>query len=430
MKLIRRWLDRISFLGVTSGVFAWGFVQGNVALGGTIRFEFAFVVLAVVLLQAVISSLLFTGFVGVSGVSFLWSLRRDADPAPKYAGDTVTAIVPVYRDANVLDRSVESLLASEYDDLEVLIVCEEDDQAGLERARELAKQTGVSSLVNTRYPGSKAGAINYAVEETDSDHVAVFDADERVDPTFVPKAVARLQECDVVQGRTVPQPDGAVEELAYYESVLLSYVSRRLLYLCTEFRMAASRAVVMRRSALSITGGYDTEMLTEDFDFAYTCYRHRLDVEEQLDHPSKIEAAHSLRDWWGQRKRWMTGYVQVLHKLLANAQPIRKVRNLTSAAICAGTVIGSFLLLTILSKFVVLFFVGMESYFVPPLVAVVGVTAAVRVHDWRVGSVERLGWAWLVVPIVVPLYSLTAIKAVIEYAYGRGGDWYSVEKGS
>ncbi|SDE80722.1 glycosyltransferase [Halorientalis regularis] len=430
MKLIRRWLDRISFVGVTSGVFAWGFVQGNVALGGTIRFEFAFVVLAVVLLQAVISSLIFTGFIGVSGVTFLWSLLRDTDPEPVYAGDTVTAIVPVYRDATVLDRSVESLLASEYEDLEVLIVTEEDDERSRERARELATREGVAALVNTRYPGSKAGAVSYAVEETDSEYVAVFDADEVVDPQFLPEAVARLRDCDVVQGRTVPQPDGLVEELAYYESVLLSYVGRRLLYVFTEFRMAASRAVVMRRSSLSITGGYDTEMLTEDFDFAYTCYKKHLDVEEQLGHPSRIESAHSLRDWWGQRKRWMTGYVQVLHKLVANARPIRKLRNLTSAAICAGTVVGSFLLLTILSKFVVLFLVGMEAYFLPPLVAVIGVTAAVRFHDWRVGSVDRLGWAWLVVPVIVPLYSLTAIKAVIEYAYGWDGDWYSVEKGS
>ncbi|WP_424019013.1 glycosyltransferase [Halorientalis pallida] len=430
MELIRRWLDRISFVGVTSGVFAWGFVQGNVALGGTIRFEFAFVVLAVVLLQAVISSLLFTGFIGLSGITFLWSLLREADPEPVYAGDTVTAIVPVYRDANVLDRSVESLLASEYEDLEVLIVTEEDDERSRERARELATREGVSALVNTRYPGSKAGAINYAVEETEGEYVAVFDADEVVDPQFLPEAVARLDDCDVVQGRTVPQPDGLVEELAYYESVLLSYVGRRLLYVFTEFRMAASRAVVMRRAALSITGGYDTEMLTEDFDFAYTCYKNHLDVDEQLGHPSRIESAHSLRDWWGQRKRWMTGYVQVLHKLVANARPIRKMRNLTSAAICAGTVVGSFLLLTILSKFAVLFLVGMEGYFVPPLVAVIGVTAAVRFHDWRVGSVDRLGWAWLVVPVIVPLYSLTAIKAVIEYAYGWDGDWYSVEKGS
>ncbi|WP_336003190.1 glycosyltransferase [Halorientalis halophila] len=429
MERVRRWLDRLSFLGVSSGVFAWGFLQGNAVLG-TVRFEFAFVVLVVVLLQAVISSLMFAGFVGVSGIAFLHALLRRSGPQPVYSGDSVTAIVPVYGDATVLDRSVESLLASEYEDLEVLIVCEEDDRPSIDRAKALSTRDRVSYLVNTRDPGSKAGAINDAVAATDSEHVAVFDADEEVDPAFVPKAVARLDECDVVQGRTVPQPEGFVEELAYYESVLLSYVSRRLLYVFTDFRMAASRAVVMRRSAIETTGGYDADMLTEDFDFAYRCYKDRLDVEEQLGHPSKIEAAHSLRDWWGQRKRWMTGYAQVLHKLVATVRPIRDVRNLTSAAICTGTVVGSLLLLTVLSKFVVLFLVGMEAMFVFPLLVVIGVTAAVRVHDWRSGAVDRLGWAWLVVPVIVPLYSLTAIKAVVEYCYGWDGDWYSVEKGA
>jgi cellulose synthase/poly-beta-1,6-N-acetylglucosamine synthase-like glycosyltransferase len=40
--------------------------------------------------------------------------------------------------------------------------------------------------------------VNYAAEATDSEYLAVFDADERVDPRFLPAAVARLDDCDVV----------------------------------------------------------------------------------------------------------------------------------------------------------------------------------------------------------------------------------------
>lgn len=426
--VLRRWLDRIGFVGVSSGVFLWGFVQGHYAL--TVRFEFAFAVLVVVLLQAVISSLLFSGFMSVSTLAFLWSLRRDPSQESATGGESVTAIVPVYDDAGVLHRSVESLLASNYEDLSVCIVCEPDDEASRRRAADLADRDGVSSLVNDRYPGSKAGAINYAIEATDSDHVAVFDADELVDPSFVGEAVADLADHDVVQGRTVPQPTGLVEELAYYESVLLSYVARRALYLVTDFRMAASRAVVMRRDAIESIGGYDTEMLTEDFDFAYRCYTHRLDVSENLSSPSRIEAVHSLTDWWGQRKRWMTGYAQTLHKLVANLRPVTNYRNLLAAAICASTVVGSLLMLSLLSKFVVLFLVGAETLFLLPIMVVMGASALLRVHDWRTGAVDSLGWAWIVVPAVVPLYSLTAIKAVLEYVFSWDGAWYSVEKGT
>ena len=427
MMVLRRWLDRLSFVGVSSGVFLWGFVQGHYAL--TLRVEFAFAVLVVVLLQAVLSSLMFTGFIGLSTATFLWSLRRGQGPSPAESGPTVTAIVPVYRDATVLHRSVESLLDSEYDDLQIRIVCEPDDDASIARARELAERAGVDYLVNTRSPGSKAGAINYAAAVTDGEFLAVFDADEIVHPEFVGRAVARLDDCDVVQGRTVPEPDGFVEELAYYESVLLSYVGRRLLYLATEFKMAASRAVVMRRPVLDRVGGYDETMLTEDFDFAYECYKHRVEVEELLAAPSKIEAAHSLRDWWGQRKRWMTGYAQTLHKLVAEVRPVTDYRNLLSAAICASTVIGSLLMLSLLSKFVVLFLAGAQGLFLLPIVVVMSATASVRLYDRRAGTVDDFGYGWALVPIVVPLYSLTAIKAVIEYLFSWDGDWYSVEKG-
>jgi len=426
--VLRRWLDRLGFVGVSSGVFLLGFVQGTYPL--TVRLEFAFAVLVVVLLQAVISSLMFSGFISVSSLLFYRSMLRDRDREAATGGERVTAIVPVYGDAAALHRSVESLLASNYEDLSVCIVCEPDDDASRRRAAQFADRDGVSSLVNDRYPGSKAGAINYALEETDSDHVAVFDADEQVDPDFVGEAVADLDDADVVQGRTVPQPAGFVEELAYYESVLLSYVGRRLLYSVTDFRMAASRAVVMQRDALEQVGGYDTEMLTEDFDFAYRCYKHRLDVVENLSSPSRIEAAHSLSDWWGQRKRWMTGYAQSLHKLIANVRPVTDYRNLTAAAICASTVVGSLLMLSLLSKFVVLLIAGAKTLFLLPVAVVVTASTLLRLHDWRTGAVDGLGWAWLVVPVVLPLYSLTAIKAVLEYVFSWDGSWYSVEKGA
>jgi cellulose synthase/poly-beta-1,6-N-acetylglucosamine synthase-like glycosyltransferase len=425
MKPLRRWLDRISFVGVSSGVFLFGYLQGTYP----IRLEIAFIALAVVFLQAKLSSVMFTGFISVSSLAYLWSLDRKSHPDPETSGDSVTAIVPVYRDAGVLHRSVESLRQADYEDLEICIVCEPDDVASIDRASELAGYDDVEYLLNTRYTGSKAGAINYAVEETDSDHVAVFDADEEVDPAFVGRAIAQLDDYDIVQGRTVPQPDGFVEELAYYESVLLNYVGRRLLYLFTGFTMAASRSVVMRRSAFERVGGYDTGMLTEDFDFAYACYKKRLAVQEMLVHPSKIEAAHSITDWWGQRKRWMTGYAQVLHKMLATIRPMRGYRDLTSVAICASTVGGSLLLLSILSKFLVLALVGARGLFALPIATVICATAMLRIYDNRLGNVDDVGLAFVLVPLLLPLYSLTAIKAFVEYLFSWDGGWYSVDKG-
>lgn len=426
MMALARWIDRVGFVGTSGGIPASGFLQGLSVL--SLRIELASIVLVVILLHAILSSILVTAFVGISGLLFVAKLwcGECSQGIPTEDGH-VTAIVSVYRDAEALSRSVESLLASTYDDLSVTIVCELDDEASKRRARALAAHEHVNVLVNTVNPGSKASAINSAVEQTASEYVAVFDADEYVHPSFVGHAVSYLDEYDIVQGRTIPEPVGPIEAIAYYESVVLSCVSRRLLYLLTTFRMASSRAIVMRRSAFNRVNGYDPEMLTEDFEFAYRCYRHRISVRETLACPSRIEGAHTLRDWWGQRKRWMTGYAQVLSHLVTRIN-IQDYRSVVSALICAGTIVGNVLMLSLLSKFLVLLILDAELWFLPPLVTLLTLTLVIRLIDVRRVGISRPGVYWLMTPSLFPLYGLTMIKAVWEYLLTWDGAWYSVDK--
>ncbi|MFB6150698.1 MAG: glycosyltransferase family 2 protein [Haloarculaceae archaeon] len=425
--LATTWLDRLGFVGVSGAVVLYGFVRGNYWV--SVHIDVAFLVLAVGFQEAFLSTLIFSGFVSLSGCLYFVALAVDGGET-RTSGPTVAAIVPVYRDAAVLDRSVRSLLASTYEDLDVYVVCEPGDDASIARARELATHDRVTCLVNDASPGSKANAINYAAGRTDGALLGVFDADEVVHPSFVAAAVARLDgDADLVQGRTVPEPTGLVESLAYSESVILSYVSRRLVYLLTGFRLAASRAVVMDREALDAIGGYDPTMVTEDFDFAYRCYAERLTVSEDLRHPSRIEAAHTWRDWWGQRKRWMTGYAQVLHALGDRAFPPADHRDVLSVGICASTLLGSLLALSLFSKFVTVLLWGPDWLFLVPLVAVTLVTLLVRAADVALGVADDLGFVWLLAPLVFPLYSLAAIKAVLEYLFSWEGEWYHVVKG-
>ena len=277
--MLRRWADRLGFVSIVVGVFGWGLLQGQLVF--VFRVEILTMAAVIVLAQTVFASLSFTLFTLFSGVLLSVSMYRDRPSTDTVDAGEITAIVPVYRDATVMHRSVESLLESAYEDLSVLIVVEEDDGVSKKRAQELAESDGIDYLVNTKYPGSKSGAINYAAEVVDSDYLAVFDADEVVDPNFLSAGMDKLDNgAEIVQGRTVPEPDGIIESLAYAESVLLSYAARRFLYLFTGFRMAASRAVLMRRSALEAVGGYDEDMLTEDFAFAYDCYKERVDVAD------------------------------------------------------------------------------------------------------------------------------------------------------
>ena len=424
-----RWdvLDSTIFVAVVGLVVITGYLQGAMML--VIATPAIIGLGSIVFLQAIMACFTLSGLFGLSALTMFAQLRMAGDDFLPTSGPNVTAIVPVHRDGAVLNRSVESLLDSQYSNLRVLIVAEPDDDASIRCAREFTDDDRVDLLVNTGYPGSKAGAVNYAAEKTDSQYLAVFDADERVDARFVSAAVAKLDDADVVQGRTIPEPDGVVETVAYYESVILGDLSQRLLTLVTDFTMAASRTIVMRRSAFEAVNGYDPSMLTEDYDFAFACYETDLDVSEQLTYASTIEAAHTPTDWWGQRKRWMTGYAQVFHHLVAGCRSPQGYRSLVSPLICAGSVFGNLFMLSLVSKLVVLIVNNEATWLVLPVATLVLSALSMRAYDASRGRLDTVGVGWLLMPVIIPLYSLVGIKAFVEYVLSWDGEWYSVTKG-
>ena len=412
-------------------VVTLGFVQGGITLTLSLL---ALGLGPVSVLNATVACLSFAATLVVSGGVFVTETVREGRRRPlPTEGPTVAAVVPSYGDASALHRSVESLLASEYAAVEVSVVCEPGDEATLATARDLAAgDDRVTVRVNDRNPGSKAAAVNYAVDAVDAPYVGVFDADERVHRRFLSAAVARLTDAadpaEAVQGRTFPRPDGPLESVTYYESVVLGYLTHRLVSYLSGFDMVASNALVIERETYDRLGGYDPAMLTEDFDFAFRCYEAGVTVHSSFAYPSEIEGAHSVGDWWGQRKRWMTGYAQVFHRLLGRLDPLDRPRTAVSTAFCAGALAGNFAILSLVSQVAVLARTGAPWVVAVLLGSVWAVTLATRLLDVRAGVVDSVGFGWLVVPLTLPLYSLAAIKGMVEYPISWEGEWFRVEK--
>ena len=118
--------------------------------------------------------------------------------------------------------------------------------------------------------------------------------------------------------------------------------------------------------------------------------------------------------------------MQLLHRLVTDVDPTDH-RSLLSPLLCAGTVVGAALTPSLLSKSAVLLLLGVEAWFLPPVAAVLAVTFPVHLHDARTADVAPPTAAWLLTPLLFPLYGLAAVKAVIEYLLGRDEGWYSVE---
>ncbi|WP_306061517.1 glycosyltransferase [Natronococcus wangiae] len=341
-------------------------------------------------------------------------------------GPRVAAIVPAYRDAEVIGESVETLLESHYQNLEIAIVCEPDDEPTLSAAREYAEHPDVQVLVN-RYPGSKAGAINDAVERLEADYLAAFDVDERIDLDFVPTAMYHLIEADqdVFQARRVPRVTGPVEALAYSER-LLFHAGYKLVE-PLGFTYCRSSSSAFTREAFEAVDGLD-HVLTEDIDFAHKCFREGLAVRQSRNITNEMEAPHTLRDLWGQRKRWRLGHIELFFKALTGGYERGGLRGKLSTARIISSLGASVFLVTLAAKVAVLLVLDLEGFFLLPFVAIALTVAPILYRDYENGHVVELTPTMALVPLVYPAFGLLTIRCAFEYLLSWDGEWYEVEK--
>ncbi len=365
----------------------------------------------------------------ISLLLYLSSLLREDSDALIHSGRSVEALVPVYDEPEVVHRSVERLVASTYEDLTVTIVCEPDDDPCIDRADDLATDYECVRYIRNRRPGSKAGALNDAIERSDADVIAMFDADQEPHPELIAHGMAALRDNDIARVRSLPRPTGLIESMAYYEYLLLFFLPQKLARSLLGLRIVGSRSVLVERSVFDEVGRFDEGALTEDMDFTHRCHQADLSIRELSYYPCFEEAAHTLWDWWGQRVRWITGHVSVCHG------HVHDWRNLSDPAYLSSllSLVGTFVVGVILSVTVPKLALAALSYpgFVAAgLASVYGITLATRGIDNYTAGTEGFGLAWLLIPIALTLYGFVVVQVVVSYVLGREVNWYQVEKHS
>jgi cellulose synthase/poly-beta-1,6-N-acetylglucosamine synthase-like glycosyltransferase len=422
---VRSLLERLGYVSAVVLVLTIGAYRGLQT--ETVIFDIPGLLVEIVMIEAIPATIAFSTLVTLSGVMLAREVYSGRDPDERILeGPRAAAIIPVYRDAEVISESVESLLASNYRPLEIVIVGEPDDGPTLAAAREYAGRPDVHVLENP-YPGSKAGAINGAIERIDADYFAPFDVDERIDPDFVPTAMYHLTEedQDVFQARRVPRVSGPVEAVAYCER-LLFHAGYKLVE-PLGFTYCRSSSSAFTREAFEAVGGLD-DLLTEDIDFAHKCFREGLAVRQSRNVTNEMEAPHTLWDLWGQRKRWRLGHIEVFFKALRWGYDRGGIRGKLSTVRIVSSLAASVFLVGFVAKVILLLLLDLEAFFLLPFVAIALTVVPVLIADYRRGHVEKLSPAMTLVPLVYPGFGLLTIRCAFEYLLSWNGEWYRVEK--
>lgn len=236
--------------------------------------------------------------------------------------------IPVYNERYVVERVIDACAQLDYpsDRLTVQVLDDSTDDT-TEIARERVarwRKRGVSiELLHREHrEGFKAGALQHGLEQTESDLVAVFDADFRPEPDFLRRTVPEFAapEVGMVQGRW-GHLNEEVSVLTRVQAMSLDahfaveqYVRNRR----GHFMNFNGTAGIWRRSCIREAGGWEGDTLTEDLDLSYRAqmagwqFRYLPDLEVPAELPVDMRG---LRQ---QQFRWAKGAIQTAGKLLGS----------------------------------------------------------------------------------------------------------------
>ncbi len=171
----------------------------------------------------------------------------------------VSVIIPCYNHGRYICESVESVLASTFEDYEIIIV--NDGSTDIETNNILANFQAPKTRVLTILNQGPAVARNVGIQEASGDYILPLDADDKIAPTYLEKAVAILEaHSDIGIVYCLAELFGVETGLWLIEPFSLPYFVNKNGIFCT---------ALFRKKDWEFVGGYKSEMDEglEDYEF-------------------------------------------------------------------------------------------------------------------------------------------------------------------
>ena len=271
---------------------------------------------------AIISSAAFLAGTIFRGVlAWLGGTERPDQSSPPTVDDALpryTILVPLYREANVLPRLIQALVALDYPSskLDIMLIVEVDDQDTASVAEGLALDRRFHIVrVPPGMPRTKPRACNYALGFALGEFTVIYDAEDRPEPDQLRKAVAKF--------RQSPKEIVCLQAHLNFYNANENWLTRLFaldyaLWFDTllpglEFLQVpiplGGTSNHFRTSQLRALGAWDPYNVTEDADLGIRIARMGMRVT-MLNSTTFEEAPTNLGGWLKQRSRWLKGYMQ------------------------------------------------------------------------------------------------------------------------
>lgn len=263
-----------------------------------------------------------TVVLGIAKLLFLGALslrqKRHALRRQKLGDYTpfVSVLIPAYNEETVVCRTIESVLASDYPNFEVIFI----DDGSADNSYELVRthfQDEPRLTCVRKENGGKSSALNRGLQETKGEIFIAIDADTLFDKNAIRLMARYFQDPRVaaVSGNVkVGNRHGLLTTWQHCEYVTGFNLERRAYSELNCITVVPGAIGAWRSSAVREAGGFCSDTLAEDADLTIALLERGYKIEFEEDAKAYTEAPETLRSLLKQRFRWTYGTLQCLWK--------------------------------------------------------------------------------------------------------------------
>jgi biofilm PGA synthesis N-glycosyltransferase PgaC len=249
---------------------------------------------------------------------FLFSALDEYSEAKVPAGGWpgVTVLISAYNEEAVIETSVRAALASDYPELELIVLDDGSTDATTPVARAAGSGDPRLEVVRGDVNKGKAAQLNHGFARARHELVVVTDADTHLHPMALRPLVARIARSPriaaVAGGPHVTNRGRLLPAMQTLEAASIIGLIRRTQGLIGRVGTVAGVLALFRRDAVLGVGGFDGRMATEDIDLSWRLLLAGWQTDYEPNALVGMEVPTTLTALWAQRRRWARGQGEVL----------------------------------------------------------------------------------------------------------------------
>ena len=238
----------------------------------------------------------------------------------------VTILIPAHNEEKVIAYTIEAMLNLDYpkDKLDILVINDGSSDRTAEIVEEYTKRDTRWRLYNV--PKGEGGkgksrALNLGLKQTNSQYIAVYDADNTPDPSAMKYLMAQMIQDETLGAvlgkfRTVNKNRNLLTRFINIETLGFQSMLQSGRWKMFKISTLPGTNLVIRRRLLDKLNGWDEDAITEDSELSIRIYKEGYRIKFVPYSITYEQEPESWKVWIKQRTRWVQGNNYVGKKFL------------------------------------------------------------------------------------------------------------------